>query len=509
MSIAIVGAGPVGLATACLLRKHNLEVEVFESLLHKSRFSKAIALHSRTLELLEQIGVSDAVLARGVPVHKMNLYAESKKLAALDFKHLENRYPYFISLPQYDLEDILTEKLLSLEAPIHWGKKITGLNQTDVAVSLSTESGDEYHFDYVIGCDGSHSNVRTLLQANFSGDTYNSQFLVADAQLDWSGNKAEAHTFMSSRGYMLIVPLPKQRHRIVTDAHKNQFEDTPDIEQVNEALFNKGYTDIKLSKPEWISTIRYHRRLADSFRFQRVFLAGDACHIHSPVGGQGLNTGLQDAFNLVWKLAMVSAGMANDNLLDTYDVERRHIAKQVLKSTDTMTKRYVATNPVIKTVRRLLVPLLFSSAKVQRKIALDASGLAVSYNKIPNALIDTRAGQRLAGKRMEDLHQELSSTKYELLLLKCRVVDKHVLDQIHALAGSIPAIANVRVLTLAEQAEANMSDTVISAQQWPDYFSQDKNHLLLVRPDGYIHGSYKETDVEALKAELLTWTIPS
>jgi len=524
MTIAIVGAGPVGLAAACLLRQQNVDIEVYECLSDKPRQSKAFALHSRTLELLEQIGVTDTIVARGRAIRRMNLYAEQQKLGTLDFKHLNNRFPYFISLPQYELEEILREKLLELGGSIRWGVTVTGVDQTASSVSLNLD-GEVCKYEYVIGCDGSHSTIRKQLQVGFPGDTYGSEFLVVDSRLQWSGNKYEAHTFMSKRGYLMVMPFAGCHHRIVTDVQANQFSTTPNIQHVNELLHSKGFTDIELADPEWISTTRYHCRLADNFRFNRVFLAGDACHIHSPVGGQGLNTGLQDAFNLAWKLAMVTQGTATEKMLDTYGVERRHIAKQVLRNTDALTKKFSNTNQFKTMMRRLMTPLLFASPKVQQKVVLDASGLAVNYRSLPHALIDSLGEKNIVGQRMPDLtlrtknssisslYQQLHRTKYELLLMTCEAVDNQVVNQLHDIAKSAQAVGQLHIFIKDEKVELNATNSATNSatnrefifEQWPAFLSRKKNHILLLRPDGYIHGCYGMTEVASLQQELLGW----
>ncbi|WP_250458427.1 FAD-dependent monooxygenase [Microbulbifer litoralis] len=521
MTIAIVGAGPVGLTLACLLRQQGIDVDVYEREIRKAKISKAFALHARTLELFRQIGISDAVVAQGRAIRRMNLYSGQQRLGTLDFRHLDNAFPYFVSLPQYQLEEILRGRLQELGGQVHWGEQLNLLAQDDDGVTLSLGSGLRSRHEYAIGCDGAHSRVRKLLQVGFGGDTYDSEFLVVDARLHWSGNNYEAHTFLSRRGYLMVMPFAGRRHRVVTDVQTGQFERPPTLDQVHDLLAHKGFTDVRLSEPDWISTTRYHRRLADRFRHGRIFLAGDACHIHSPIGGQGLNTGLQDAFNLGWKLAMVYRGWASADLLDSYETERRQVAEQVLASTDAMTRRFASNNPIKTGLSRLLMPLLFPSPRLQKKLSLNASGLAVHYRDCGPAWRRDAGRPALAGCRLPDLplldsagdklrlHQQLSASGYCLLHFTDGQPDTELQSALGSCVSSYPAVAaSMEIAFDQERAPSPQGPTARYFAQRPRDWRGSAGLVALVRPDGYVDASYKETELPLLQSDLSARLLP-
>lgn len=501
--IAVVGAGPVGLTLACILAASGQQVSVYEREKSKPAFSKAFALHARTLELFRDLDVADELISQGRAIRRMSLYSEAQRLGTVDFRHLESEFPFFISIPQYQLENILRERLLALGGDISWNKKIVAIEQAssdgiDVGVTVEDESGQYTHrHGYVIGCDGAHSAVRKLIDSKFSGDTYDSEFLVVDAHISWAGNKYEAHTFLSAKGYLMVMPFPGLKHRIVTDLQAGQFSSPPTLEQVHELLAEKGFKDIELYDAEWISNTRYHKRMADKFRVGRVFLAGDACHIHSPVGGQGLNTGIQDAFNLGWKLAAVISGDAPARLLDTYEQERRAIAQQVLDNTDAMTKRFADKNPLKIALRKWLLPMAFSSPKVQRKLAMNASGVAIG-NPVSAATIPVtgktvlKAGQRLPdvkinnGNYQQWLHRILPVNSYSVLLIAKKNVPEPVIETAAALSSHY--LAHPKIVQLG--GNLLLTSHKQAHDQWQigqlEKFLDKELAIVIVRPDKYI-----------------------
>lgn len=499
IDVGIVGAGPVGLTLACLLRSQGRRVQIHEQETSKPKISKAFAIHARTLELLRRIGVDEAVLQEGRAIRRMSLYSEKQRLGTIDFRHLKSEFPFFISIPQYRLEAILTERFAALGGEILAGQRFIELEQDKMAsdsVTVVTEDGVGRHeqaYRYLVGCDGSHSAVRKHLGIAFKGDTYDSEFLVVDARIAWKGNRYEAHTFLSSRGYLMIMPFAGLKHRIVTDIPSGHFKAPPTLEEVHELLQSKGFDDIRLSEPDWISNTRYHKRLADRFRAGNVFLAGDACHIHSPVGGQGLNTGIQDAFNLGWKLALALSGRASERLLDSYDRERRPIARTVLANTDAMTRRFADKNPVKVTLRKLLLPILFSLPKLQKKLVENASGVAIHYGDYLDATPVVKA-KALSGRRLPDvmvrvgdvrqrLHRLLPPHGFALLAIHRVAAAQEEITVLEQLCGHRPS--DLRLIALSALGAEPIGLLHLEADPLQALAPMGKS-LILVRPDGYI-----------------------
>ncbi len=496
--VGIVGAGPVGLTLACILQGSARTCAIYEKKTSTERVSKAFAIHARTLELFRQIGIDAEVVREGRAIRRMSLYSQKNKLGAIDFGNMEGEFPYFISIPQYRLEEILTARLRALGGEVLLGRAFTSLQESaGDAVTLVTVAQDgtshERTHKYVVGTDGAHSAVRKHLGIAFEGDTYDSEFLVVDARVEWDGNGYEAHTFLSRQGYLMIMPFAGRKHRVVTDIPAGTYGAPPTLDQVHILLKEKGFGHIRLSEPEWISNTRYHRRLARQFRKGNVFLAGDACHIHSPIGGQGLNTGIQDAFNLGWKMAMALSGQAKPGLLDSYQHERRAIAAEVLQNTDAMTRRFATKNPIKVGMRDLLMPVMFASNKVQKKLVGNASGLSLHYAPPSDAGASASASTGLirGGQRLPDLevrvggtpsflHRNLPAQKYCLLH-----VDTHGLFAQRAyLNGLLDAYADR--LALVELCGGDGPGTLTASPAQLARLTQSGDCVILVRPDGYL-----------------------
>ncbi|WP_035052210.1 FAD-dependent oxidoreductase [Andreprevotia chitinilytica] len=520
IEIGIVGAGPVGLTLACILQNLGHQTRVYEKQTTKAKVSKAFALHARTLELFRKIGVEEQIIQEGRAIRRMSLYSEKNKLGTIDFRNLEGEFPYFISIPQYRLEEILTARLEALGGQILYGHAFVSAEQaaeSPQSVSITTTDADDithqHEHVYLVGADGAHSAVRKYLGIPFSGDTYDSEFLVVDAKVEWEGNGYEAHTYLSSRGYLMIMPFAGRKHRIVLDIPSGYFKSEPTLDDVHALLVEKGFSDIRLSEPEWISNTRYHKRLADEFQQGNIFLAGDACHIHSPIGGQGLNTGIQDSFNLAWKMALVLDGKAGRNLLASYAHERRHVAQIVLDNTDALTKRFATKNPIKVMLRNLALPVLFSSPKVQKQLVGNASGIAIHYGDCSTVFKSGSESTLNAGQRLPDLqiqvknrtdylHRVLPQKKYSLLYVDAKA-GFPASRQLESLCENKPDTVE---LIYAAGANSNARDEIGCALTMHDdsviRLTQSGTGVILIRPDGYVSYAARDVDIKEIDGVL-------
>jgi 2-polyprenyl-6-methoxyphenol hydroxylase-like FAD-dependent oxidoreductase len=523
--IGIVGAGPVGLTLACILQMNGQSFRIYEQEIQKQKISKAFAIHARTLELFRTIGVDEEILKEGRAIRKMNLYAEKNRLGTVDFSHLQSEFDYFVSIPQYRLEEILYDRLKLLGGNVDWGNTVVAIEKNSVTeekiilgIENKTQKNTAATHRYVVASDGAHSPVRKILGVKFSGDTYDSEFLVVDARIQWKGNNYEAHTFLSKHGYLMVMPFPGLKHRVVTDIPTGYFKQPPTLDNVHALLHSKGFNDIQLTQPDWISATRYHKRLSDKFRIGNVFLAGDACHIHSPIGGLGLNTGIQDAFNLGWKLSTVLSGEASPQLLDTYEIERREIAQQVLANTDAMTKRFADKNPIKLFVRKFIMPLAFSSPKVQKKLTSSASGIAVGYEQLKTVFPSKFAGKLLPGQRLPDplvhsqgtlkrLHRVLDTNKYSLLLFADNHVSTTTIATLPALLGGYMAPPVIFTLLTSESISTNPKSLVIDNKARSELLKGNEG-IVLVRADGYVAYTAEKIDRSELKQVLDSLLLP-
>jgi len=301
----------------------------------------------------------------------------------VELHDIDSPFPFVLSLPQNETERVLGERLAELGGRVERGVKVTALTQDaeGVSVTLSTGGAEQAaRFAWVLGCDGSHSTVRHALGLTFEGVPYEEPFILGDVQMTCDLPDDEMSAFLSPDGAIAVFPMPEPgRWRLVGESAL----EAPTVADFERILRERGAPPATIRDARWLASFRLHRRIASKYRVGRVFVAGDAAHIHSPVGGQGMNTGMQDAFNLVWKLALVVAGAARPSLLDSYEPERRPIAAATLTGTDLATKVVTLRNPVARQVRNRLATLLSSLEIVQKRMLAQASETAVGYRDSP------------------------------------------------------------------------------------------------------------------------------
>lgn len=393
--VLIVGAGPTGLTLACDLLRRGVRVRLIDQALEPATTSRAIAVHSRTLEVFEGLGVAEALVARGNRLHDVNAYAHGQRIVRVSFDELDSPYPFVLALSQAETEALLRGRLKDLGGAIERGLTLTGLTQDEggVTATLARAGGGELaaRARFVVGCDGAHSATRKAMGLPFSGDAFEERFLLADVRLEWGLPDDELHVFFSEDGPLVVAPMPDDRKRVIAslppeDGGEGDAGAAPTLAQVQALLDERGpagASGAKASDLGWTSRFTIHERLVPEYRRGRVLLAGDAAHVHSPVGGQGMNTGIQDAVNLAWKLALVAQGRAADRLLDSYHLERRAVAEGVVRATGMATQVATLRNPVARGLRDGLAAVLGSFEVVQRRAARQASGVAIDYAGSP------------------------------------------------------------------------------------------------------------------------------
>ncbi|MEV0170032.1 FAD-dependent oxidoreductase [Streptomyces sp. NPDC050803] len=400
-SVIIVGAGPTGLALACELAAAGVSCTVLERRLSTSAQSRAMALYPRTLEVLDLRGHADALVAAGRPVGRM-LPAPG---ARLDFTELDTRFAALHIVPQSRTEEVLQQRAVDLGVIIQRGAEVFGLAQDDTGVTLHvrTESGEwEETADYVVGCDGAHSVVRDLAGIAFRGRTYDLAPVLADVRLR-TPPPDDLLVMSRDGGLMVTIPFGNGLYRLAI-AHRDRpwTRDQVTLEEVSDLATRLLGFDPKPYEPEWLARFKIHQRLADQYRAGRVLLAGDAAHLHSPLGGQGLNLGIQDSVNLGWKLAATVQGWAPTGLLDTYESERRPQAERVLRATDRATRLGTHPSPLVSGVRRRVLPRLLGNRRIRKLAGETLSGLRAGY-AAPGGPRRTDGSRLRAGQRMPEL----------------------------------------------------------------------------------------------------------
>src|SRR5829696_3668057 len=403
-AVFIVGAGPTGLALAAQLQSFGIPFRIVDRAPDRARESRALAVQARTLELLQLVGVADALVARGNTSARLMLHFEGGAGAEVrlgGFAAADTRFPFILFVSQAETEALLGAHLTSRGVTIERGVELSDFaadaEGVDAVLRRSDGNEERVRTQYLVGCDGAHSAVRKRSGIPFEGDAYLQDFMLGDVEADARSGAVlqpdTLHSFAGRWGTAMFFPLGRPatwRVIAMSGSAARRPATTPgpreeplagDLSLADLQAVVDGATDggVRLRDPVWLAHFRLHHRQAARYREGRVFLAGDAGHIHSPVGGQGMNTGIQDAFNLGWKLALAAQDQAAPGLLDTYQAERHPIARSVLRGTHLGTRLVLAQNPLMRAVRERAVPAVVNIPPVRRRILTAVSQLAINY----------------------------------------------------------------------------------------------------------------------------------
>ncbi|MEE1756662.1 FAD-dependent monooxygenase [Streptomyces sp. SP18CS02] len=418
--VLIVGAGPVGLTAAAGLLQQGIPVRLIDRSERPNPHAKAITLWPRALEALHRLGAADEILERGLALHAQNYHSAGKQVARLTFDQVKDtRFPFAVSLPQQETEEALRHRFEALGGKTEFGVRLTGLRQDADGVTAELTDGEgtsEVRADWLIGADGAHSTVRTAIGTGYVGETYPQQFLLSDGPCDTPLAQDEAHYFMTAKGVLVVVGLPGGNFRVFTSLPPDA-EIAEDIRaEVQRAASERCPVPIELTGEHRTGVFRVHRKVADRFRDGRVLLAGDAAHIHSPAGGQGLNTGIEDASTLAWRLAAVVRGERSEAFLDRWEDERRAVARGVLDDTDLQTrlwtmkgwKRNVRDAALMVGERTGLLDRFITPRQTQLSLVHDgprrAAGRLREGARLPDVpLSPARPAGGVSGERLHDL----------------------------------------------------------------------------------------------------------
>jgi 2-polyprenyl-6-methoxyphenol hydroxylase-like FAD-dependent oxidoreductase len=371
--VLIVGAGPTGLTLATALALRGVHATVIDRQAAGDNTSRAAVVHARTLEVLEPLGVSPALVSRGLQAQRFTIRDRDRVLIPIALGDLPTRYPYTLMVSQAVTEQVLLERLLALGGQVQRPRTLTGLSQDAAGVYATLDDGSTISARYVVGCDGMHSAVREQAHIPFSGGSYGESFVLADVRL--SGHALphdEVVLYFSPAGMVVVAPLPDGVHRVV--AVVDEAPEQPSVAFVQALIDARGPQAQRAVVQEvlWGSRFRVHHRIADTYRAGRVLLAGDAAHVHSPAGGQGMNVGMLDAIRLADALQEAIAG--NEPALDAYGAQRRPVAKQVVKFADMLT-RMATVRPTRRALRNAVLGCLSHLPAVRSKMAWRLSGL--------------------------------------------------------------------------------------------------------------------------------------
>jgi len=370
--VIIVGAGPTGLTTGIALLRGGVSPLILDQLPERQNTSRAAVVHAHTLEKLEPLGVTNELLDLGLRIERFSIRDRDRVLMPINFSRLDTKYPYVLMLPQVSTEEVLIKRYRELGGRIIRPVKCTSVNQDTKAVQVLIEDGRRFRASYLVGADGMHSMVREQTGISFRGKAYAETFVLADVHLEAVNVPDEVMLFFSPAGMVVLAPLPRGQHRIVVTTD-DAFEEA-DVEWLQTLLDTRGPSASRLIVRDviWTSRFRIHHRIARRYREGRILLAGDAAHVHSPAGGQGMNAGIIDATTLA--AALVSALRGKVSALDEYGDDRRPVARKVIALADRLTR--LATAPeVLRPVRNLLLRALGSLPAWRNRLALELSGL--------------------------------------------------------------------------------------------------------------------------------------
>jgi 2-polyprenyl-6-methoxyphenol hydroxylase-like FAD-dependent oxidoreductase len=481
--VLIVGAGPTGLVLALWLTKAGVPLRIIDHASDPGTTSRAVAVQARTLEFYRQLGTADEVIEAGLPFAAANLWGQGRRAGRVAFGDMGqgfSLFPYMLIYPQDEHERLLTAHLSALGVEVERRTELTGFEQSSDCVrarlTCSDATEEICEAAYLAGCDGAHSAVRLTLPVDFVGGTYPHLFYVADVEGSGPAMNGELNGTLDTVDFLALFPLKGNgRARLIGTVRESDLSAGQKLtwEDANKRML--AFLKLKIDRVNWFSTYHVHHRVATRFRVGRVFLLGDAAHVHSPVGGQGMNTGIGDAVNLAWKLAEVLHGRADAVLLDSYEPERIAFARKLVATTDTAFELITRPGPILARARLLaprLLAMLFRLKLVRRLMFLTISQTAVNYRRSP--LSQGRAGRVQGGDRLPWLAPDMCAGGQDnFAALGSRDWQVHVYGELKA---ALIALCQARDLTLHRFPwRPTMRRTGLK-----------RDAIYLVRPDGYV-----------------------
>ena len=403
--VLIVGAGPVGLTLGAELSRYGVPVRIIDRAAERTDKSKALVLWSRSLELMDRMGCTGDFLAAGMKAHAANVIAGGRTIGHIRLDAADTPYPFALMIPQSETERLMEAHLARFDVAVE--REVELLRFTDAADAVTAVLRDRngreetMNAGWLIGCDGAHSAVRHGLGMEFEGDTLPSEWVLADVHLAGVPLPPdELGIFWHAEGVLALFPITPGRYRVIADIGETtdgSARHDPTLEEIQALLDRRGPGGMQASDPAWLAGFRINERKVAEYRAGHVFLAGDAAHIHSPAGGQGMNTGMQDAINLAWKLALVIRGIGGAQaLLDSYSAERSAVGRQVLANAGRMTAVATLRGDIGQGLRNLVASVVLGLSRARDEIGRGLSELSIGYPDSPL----TQPGGRFHGGPM-------------------------------------------------------------------------------------------------------------
>ena len=497
--VIIIGAGPTGLSLACQLIRYGVDFVIIEKNDGVTPYSKALGVHARTLEIYEQLDLAQPALECGTIAGKVRLLEGGEIVGEVDLSNIGqglSAYPFMLVLEQSENERLLYGYLKAHGRDVFWQTELESLAQDDTGVTAQVRDGagesQVISGKYLVGCDGPKSPVRHALGLSFEGNTFERLFYVADVRLDWKYNLDALHVCIAPNGVVGFFPMPgEKRWRIVGAFPEGHDKDEGEVlyEEIEARIKEEAELELDITRVDWFSTYKVHTRHVEKFSSGRCFLAGDSAHIHTPAGGQGMNTGIQDAYNLAWKLALVLKGAAAQGVLDTYNEERLPNAKRLLQTTDRMFNLAAGTDWLVNVIRTTVFPpmakFILSFDVIKKKFFPLISQIGINYR---NSSLSAHDGDQefeiKAGDRMpyflvegKSIYDQVRAPKFHLLSFSDG-------EQLHEIENDNAALCDRHIIPLYRHVT--------------EVFGSIKPFNVLLRPDNYIGFISQETSSSRL-----------
>lgn len=479
-SVLISGAGPVGLTMANELARFGIPVRIVDKMAARTDKSKALVLWSRTLELLNHGGYAEPFLEAGLQGHGVQLSDGKNVVARVNMDGIDSIYNYALMIAQSETERVLEECLAKRGVKVERSVSMESFTEKGAGIEAilrkADGSSETVQADWLIGCDGAHSTTRHGLGFAFEGSTQDSDWYLADIHISGLEPQDHLHIFWHRDGILAFFPITPGRWRVIGDlgpATGSGHHPDPTLEEIQAMVAHRGNPDLKLSDPIWLAAFRINERKVKDYSRGRVFLAGDAAHIHSPAGGQGMNTGMQDVFNLAWKLSLVITGAARPALLDSYSIERSAVGEMVLRNAGRLTEAAIMRNPALQILRNAFVKFALGFPQVAHAMMDTMSETNIAY---PDSPLSVAGAQHAHGTRPGHRWPEPLATDTG----KARFTVIGPADVAADLVAKFPGL--VEAASSSKRA--------------------DPRDLILVRPDGYVGFAAAASDRAGAEAYL-------
>lgn len=489
-SIIIVGAGPTGLMLANQLTRFDIDYIILDQKTGPTDQSRALVVQARSMEIYEQLGLSDQIVANGQKNDGITLYKNGHQSASVTIVNPDEDstpFPFLMMYEQSKNETLLYNNLQVQNREVQWNTGITSIQQSSNLYTLEARRGDDditYQCTYLIACDGSKSTVRDFSQVPFTGGSYINVFFVADTLVEGPFSSKKLSLFLHNKGINMLFPMIGEKHfRVLgTLPAKYYHQDNIPFETILNEVKDQMYMPVTFHDTRWHSTYRLHHKKVARFSKGNIFFAGDAAHVHSPAGGQGMNTGLQDAYNLAWKLALVHKGKAAPSLLNSYHEERNPVAMNLLKTTDKLFA-VMSSGSFWHSVFRLhvisgLLKLVMTSETVRKLAFMQISQLKINYAL--SSLAKGKARKIKAGSRVPHCLLKLNNAQTSLYKLINETSSTPFTVLVYNQSASGFEQLDATLFTLLSVEVTDNNNKVFKRRGLPPSF------VMVIRPDNYI-----------------------